>query len=1249
MPRPLRIHPSIGVARVGNSEEFFLAPESMAGFPDEATGLAGGMPIRAGTESDPITSSDLRDNSGALKRQAARFRIFVYDDDAGKYPSGNGRELNIGDELDGKKVRGIVWTVHLANKKANTFVLVEDPSPPGADPPVVPGIGGFVPPLLPPIRNAGITVRGAAQPSNEDKIAVLNSDDRVRRLTIDPGPRTISGSGSGPVRFDRDTVASVSLGGLAKEIANYPKLFPDFDDMVTPSGPIDTLGELRTDDAGRLLVVGGYGRAVAWNIEGSAPLLDDVNNDQWFDDASDGPVSATVVFEDNTTATVAGAWVTATDPGFAPQIPNVVSLWDDVYDSWVRDMALDPKLYDAARGGFQRTYKPTFDNQIRPIFQAAALQQWTTNLNAHAMSAHARLASISATDDPHATSIAGLTIFRDPNQPDQSQNTELMPLALGDANESLLSLRETQYFFLQRWNDGLGEFLAGAGAPLGPGESLDKASLQNCLGGRFSPGIDMTFVLREPSLYQQDWRKTGAGPFRVLAKELSYEDVDRDRPFLTGGYVPRHVEEGLEPGDLSKWMAIPWHTDYNSCATHTPNPNPRGNKTLFWSWPAQRPVSVFPVGDVKIAGSDATLGAGDLQLIGTVEPTSDDPRSIFGRPRWSVRGPGTDSSSPQNWGRFQDVELILTHWSDIGTVLQDTAIDAPESPQTGSLFLEAESRLVDTGVTPVVPFPNVDDSVIDERDLFLRLMNMQLDADTIARAGEFATQALAWAERYSNDPKSPVDQQFFEYSEEALQERLDLIYQELVDQADFSDPATDPLFKTHADMITRIVQFAPLNLVDGSWLRNIGRQGPIDEVRALLFSVLMDELGDGNVFMNHCNIYMDLCHSVGFYPHALNTREFAYDARFLDSAFTVPTFELAISEDSERFFPELIGMTLNLEWQVVDLKPSRDLLDYFGMNSHFYVMHIGIDNAVNGHGQRAVEAVRTHLRNVRAAGGDEAVQQAWRRIWNGFVAFGNLGTLGQDLQDLIAKPPTLRRQVIDMIAAKAKYGSANHQQHQIGGTRINEWFADPAGFLDALAADGWLTPGDWEKSRLLALMDFETGPMFRVFTDDEIQLWADYTNSLGAQAPPAPAPEVPPGRAMALVIDQLRPIQHGVIGHDVNLMADADGVAHSVAWWFDQHVVDVMEALARSENGLVTPNNPAESQFIQELIAPTGPMGGIFGTPAKAPNTGSCRDVVVRWVEAGCPIPKPTSLRLNSLNRRDAHAATQVAGMGAVH
>ena len=84
----IAIHPAIGIARVGNSpDEFYFGPE---------------VP-----EQPPIES--LRDSKGRLKRQAARFRVFAYDEN--RYVMG---ELT-SPEAD------IIWTVHIANKKAAWF------------------------------------------------------------------------------------------------------------------------------------------------------------------------------------------------------------------------------------------------------------------------------------------------------------------------------------------------------------------------------------------------------------------------------------------------------------------------------------------------------------------------------------------------------------------------------------------------------------------------------------------------------------------------------------------------------------------------------------------------------------------------------------------------------------------------------------------------------------------------------------------------------------------------------------------------------------------------------------------------------------------------------------------------------------------------------------------------------------------------------------------------------------------------
>ena len=150
-----RIHPAIGIARVGNSKEYYLGPETMAG-----DGPTGGLPIRPGTEDTTITSSDLRDASQAFKRQAARFKIYQYPAQTGPetYPNGlTPTEITIGSVVDEKTVTDIIWTVHVANKKANTFVLVEATGPTA-------GISGYEPPRLPPIRNA------VNQPADADKI-----------------------------------------------------------------------------------------------------------------------------------------------------------------------------------------------------------------------------------------------------------------------------------------------------------------------------------------------------------------------------------------------------------------------------------------------------------------------------------------------------------------------------------------------------------------------------------------------------------------------------------------------------------------------------------------------------------------------------------------------------------------------------------------------------------------------------------------------------------------------------------------------------------------------------------------------------------------------------------------------------------------------------------------------------------------------------------------------------------------------
>lgn len=713
----LRIHPAIAIARVGNSEEYYLGPETMAASPQEGTALTGGLPIKPGTESTTITSSDLRDAGGRLKRQAARFKIYQYPTEGGPltYPTPGGEEVLIGSVVDGKKVTDIIWTTHLANKKANCWEMDENANLGIAlyQPHEVTFDGVTMEVSTPPLRNPDFD---STQPQNPYKVDPADPD-RLAKLMIDAGPRAIQASkGNTPVKFDNATQASCYDAGTGTiaAVPNYPIQFPASNGSAADgSSPINYLGEMTTEPNGRLIVLGGFGLACGFDNQGNYDpgqlLCTDVDNDNWLDDASDGPVTAVLVFDDGSKRAIEGsAWVVVTDPAFAPQTLNVVKLWDDIYNTWLENFNLQPDIF--SNGKYNPDYKPYFPDDVFPTLNAAHMQMWNTNLPEQAIAAHQRIKALTEQKPP-------FNIMMFIRNPDGSQNftgAPLMPLSLGDANQAFLTVSRQQYFFMQQWSNGMS---VGAKArPLGAGEQLDKTILVNCLGGRFSPGIDLTFIVRDTNLYNADWNNPAIGPFRINAEALDYSKASKNTPFLGVGYIPLRTNP-VQPGDLCKFMAIPWHTDYNSCATHTPSPNPGGklteqnvysgtvNTTLFWSWPAQRPVAVYTFQDLE-------ANNGNLQAT---------------QQRYSVRGEGTaavdgmdnkdcgpDGFDPAaaNVGRYQNRKNFLSAWMNIGTVIQGPAIDGYAEGFDPDYYLEVESLFEKDESNLVVFWPNVVDDEV---------------------------------------------------------------------------------------------------------------------------------------------------------------------------------------------------------------------------------------------------------------------------------------------------------------------------------------------------------------------------------------------------------------------------------------------------------------------------------------------------------------------------------------------------------
>ncbi|TDO58991.1 von Willebrand factor type A domain-containing protein [Kribbella sp. VKM Ac-2571] len=407
MATTYKIHPAIGIARVGNSpDEFFVGPEHLGERPEPPGGF--------------------KDAQCRVKRQAARFRIFAHHDDGSV------------DEIDDAAAE-ISWTVHLVNAKA------AHPN------------------------------RGNSEP--------------IGQLTIDPGPRTLTGPDQREL-FDTGTI--------------------DFSGQPSVTVP---LGEIRSDDDNHLLVLGGHGAAAspAGNVIGSF-----WGNAGWYDDVSDGPVTATITLRsDNSTPPVEGAWAIVAPPKFAPHQDSVTTLYDRVLQHMI-DLGLVPAPTTTS-----------YTNDVCPILQRARDMRWVEGIfGAHSW------------PDPVTSQPLVDAIFARLRPPG-----DMPRLNGGDS-----ALTPTQYAHMQRWQAG--NYTAdwtGVPAPqtdLTP-DGMDRAALEACVGGAFFPGIEAGGL--------------SAG----------------DRPIIETSYAAA-FRISSTAGTISQAMALPWHADFKACGDNwwpVPRPN----------------------------------------------------------------------------------------------------------------------------------------------------------------------------------------------------------------------------------------------------------------------------------------------------------------------------------------------------------------------------------------------------------------------------------------------------------------------------------------------------------------------------------------------------------------------------------------------------------------------------------------------------------------------------------------------------
>jgi hypothetical protein len=167
--------------------------------------------------------------------------------------------------------------------------------------------------------------------------------------------------------------------------------------------------------------------------------------------------------------------------------------------------------------------------------------------------------------------------------------------------------------------------------------ALDRATLDDCLGGPFHPGPEMTWPMRQTLLYEAPFRlrrrtepEPDWGP--ELTSEIALAD---DGPLSASG-----------SGDLTRWLSVPWQTDVASCLSAY---EPALDDYLPAFWPAHVPNDVLSLESYRL-------------VIDPAATPEERQRAFANRVKWLRDLPGFDGSNRERMNAF------IRQWGDAGVV-----------------------------------------------------------------------------------------------------------------------------------------------------------------------------------------------------------------------------------------------------------------------------------------------------------------------------------------------------------------------------------------------------------------------------------------------------------------------------------------------------------------------------------------------------------------------------------------------------
>jgi hypothetical protein len=601
-----RIYPSIGVARLGNGpaekQHVIFSPE---------------IPWANLFETD----NHYLMPDGKIKKQAQRFYIFECDK--------RGKPVRQIDPAD----YDIRWSAEVANKKPfwydfnNSLDLSivsrnRNVSPDFARNKIAPGIGAAQ-------RNPNVLDMGERLPDGYNyrkelvnNPAAVTVDQKNPRQSI-PGQFPNAGGGG-------QSLLAASLG--------------------TAPAQVD-LGTLEYDE-GVLIFYAADG--VSASLNPSDLNTDFADNSNWYDDICDGRITATIKSRSTGVThrlddAESAAWVVTAPPDYAPQIQPISTLYDIISGAGTNKYEPEfslvfPMLYrlyrmqwvnlgDFLAPSFREVIdKLTQEGKLKYLFQkhpkgeADAVREKIFDLfrNPAYPDLNEPIIPSSSTTGIEDRGI-GTDELKLPYYPGDGINYPGSPA-------QWFAIPPLLYEQLKKWKDGdfkpmrlpasaldmdaIGEVFRKKYLDAAKDESkrpllMTRAVLETLYGGGFHPGVELTWPMRHDLIYAENlevyadvtenFSLFGLREIRINAatpaeqRNIYYNDFgfQMDSEDIRESMDRKHKNHWLwkiTPGDLTKWMGIPWQSDAGSCqAVYVDKQYP----IPAW-WAANLPVHVLP-------------------------------------------------------------------------------------------------------------------------------------------------------------------------------------------------------------------------------------------------------------------------------------------------------------------------------------------------------------------------------------------------------------------------------------------------------------------------------------------------------------------------------------------------------------------------------------------------------------------------------------------------------------------------------